>query len=177
MEILFKRIRENATIPTKATELSGGWDVTVSEIEKKADDFYICKLGWEAALPVGYKLTLVPRSSLTNTKWILQNSPGLGDSDYRGEYQFRFRAIPEILNIQDICSTHSDESSFRVCDFVTPTYPNKQDVYLTYPEFPFKVGDRIGQVYLEEVIPICWTEVDTLPTTIRGSGGFGSTGK
>ena len=154
-KILFKRLRENAVLPTRATEFAGGWDVTVSEIEKKSDDFYICKLGWSAAIPAGFKLTLVPRSSITNTKWIMQNSPGLGDSDYRGEYQIRFRAIPSSIE------PSSDND-----------YPT-----LCYPEFSFNVGDRIGQVYLEEVISVVWTEVDELPDTIRGDGGFGSTGK
>lgn len=153
-KILFKRLRENAVLPAQATEFAGGWDVTVSEIEKKSDDFYICKLGWAAAIPTGYKLTLVPRSSITNTNWILQNSPGLGDSDYRGEYQFRFRALP-----------------------VSGKYVIGGTVDFIYPEFPFKVGDRIGQVYLEEVISTVWTEVTELPDSTRGDGGFGSTGK
>ena len=153
-KILFKRLRENAEVPSRATEFAGGWDVTVSEIEKKSDDFYVCKLGWSAAIPAGFKLTLVPRSSITNTKWVMQNSPGLGDSDYRGEYQIRFRAIPE-----------------------TGKYVIGGSVDFVYPEFPFKVGDRIGQVYLEEVISVVWTEVDELPDTVRGDGGFGSTGK
>jgi len=153
-KILFKRLRENVELPRRATEFAGGWDVTVSEIEKKSDDFYVCKLGWSAAIPAGFKLTLVPRSSITNTKWVMQNSPGLGDADYTGEYQFRFRAMPE-----------------------AGKYVIGGAVDFVYPEFPFKVGDRVGQVYLEEVISVVWTEVDELPATERGEGGFGSTGK
>lgn len=151
MRVQIKKLHELATVPSKATDYAGGWDVTCTEIEKKDEDFYVCKLGFAAALPYGYKLTIVPRSSITNTKWIMQNSPGLGDSDYRGEYQMRFRALPE--------STRSPMTSLR------------------YPEFPFKVGDRVGQVYLEEVISIKWEEVDELPDSHRGEGGFGSTGK
>jgi deoxyuridine 5''-triphosphate nucleotidohydrolase (dut) len=37
-------------------------------------------------------------------------------------------------------------------------------------------GDRIAQAYLEKDIPFEWEEVDTLDTTDRGDGGFGSTG-
>jgi dUTP pyrophosphatase len=152
--VKFKKIHADAVLPTKATDFSGGWDVTCTEIEKKADDFYVCKLGFAVALPEGYKLTLVPRSSLTGTKWILQNSPALGDSDYRGEYQLRFRAIP-----------------------VSGKYVIGGTVDFVYPEFPFKVGDRVGQLYIEEVIPVEWDIVTTLPESVRGSGGFGSTGK
>ena len=43
--------------------------------------------------------------------------------------------------------------------------------------FIIKAGDRIGQIILNKVEKIEWQQVDTLPDTIRGEGGFGSTGK
>jgi dUTP pyrophosphatase len=154
MKIKFKRLHPNATIPQQATELSGGWDVTVTEIIKESKDFVICKLGFALEIPKGYKLTLVPRSSLTKTKWILQNSPGLGDADYTGEYQYRFRGLPFDLEL------NHDSSAAMII----------------YDDFPYKVGDRVGQLYLEEVIPIEWEVTEDLSDTERGSGGFGSTG-
>ena len=156
MKIRIKKLHPNATIPVRADEFCGGWDVTCTEIIKESDDFYICKLGL-AMQPESpnYKITLVPRSSLTKTKWIQQNSPGLGDYSYTGEYQYRFRALPE--NWKEGLAGYSND-------------------HFIYPEFPFKVGDRIGQIYLEEVIPIEWVD-DDLVETERGEGGFGSTGK
>ena len=43
---------------------------------------------------------------------------------------------------------------------------------------PFTItrGMRIAQAVLAPVIRIAWQEVDTLPETTRGTGGFGSTG-
>ena len=38
-------------------------------------------------------------------------------------------------------------------------------------------GDRIAQMILTPVLKIEFEEVNELPETIRGSGGFGSTGK
>ena len=38
-------------------------------------------------------------------------------------------------------------------------------------------GDRIAQMILSPVIKIKLEETDRLPETIRGEGGFGSTGK
>lgn len=153
MRVKFKRLHPESKIPKKATEFAGGWDVTVTEIEQKEKDLVICKLGFALEIQTGYKLTLVPRSSLTKTKWILQNSPGLGDSDFRNEYQYRFRALPNELGF------------------------NMEDGYfIKYPEFPFKVGDRIGQIYIEEVIPIEFIEVDELSDSNR-LGGYGSTGR
>lgn len=144
MKIQIKRLDKNAVIPKQATEFSGGWDVTVIRIEKESEDLVVCYLGFALGISKGFKATFVPRSSLTKTNWILQNSPALGDSDYTGEYQLRFRALYD---------------KFK------------------YLYFPYNVGDRVGQMYIEEVIPIEWEEVEELEQTKRSDGGFGSTGK
>lgn len=163
MKIRIKKLHPGAKIPTRSDEFCGGWDVTCTEIIKESDDFYICKLGL-AMQPESpdYKITLVPRSSLTKTKWIQQNSPGLGDYSFTGEYQYRFRALPEKFIVAVEQAMHFGEPQIKT--------------KIVYPEFPFKVGDRIGQIYLEEVIPIEFVE-DELVETTRGSGGFGSTGR
>ena len=44
-------------------------------------------------------------------------------------------------------------------------------------EFEVNNNDRIAQMVLMPVLKIEFEEVDELPETIRGSGGFGSTGK
>jgi dUTP pyrophosphatase len=165
MKIKFKKINPNAIEPKQITEFAGGWDVVCTEIIKVSENFVICNLGYSLQPPNKYKITLVPRSSLTKTNWIMQNSPGLGDSDYLGEYSFRFRAIPVGIK-KNIITKHE---SFGV------SYEEEKYVF-EYPEFPYSVGDRIGQIYLEAVIPIEFELVDELVETKRGSGGFGSTG-
>ncbi len=40
-----------------------------------------------------------------------------------------------------------------------------------------KNNDRIAQMVLTPVLKVDFEEVDSLPDTLRGSGGFGSTGK
>lgn len=42
---------------------------------------------------------------------------------------------------------------------------------------PYKVGDRIAQFCIEEVIPIEFMEVEELSKTERGEGGYGHTGR
>jgi dUTP pyrophosphatase len=37
-------------------------------------------------------------------------------------------------------------------------------------------GDRIAQLVIAPVIQAAWEEAETLETTVRGAGGFGSTG-
>jgi dUTP pyrophosphatase len=45
-----------------------------------------------------------------------------------------------------------------------------------YQEFPYNVGDRVAQIYFEEVLPISFEIVSELEQSERGEGGFGSTG-
>jgi dUTP pyrophosphatase len=42
--------------------------------------------------------------------------------------------------------------------------------------FTIKKGDRIAQMVFKRVIRANWVEVEKLPETVRGEGGFGSTG-
>ncbi|MAK61215.1 MAG: dUTP diphosphatase [Ponticaulis sp.] len=44
---------------------------------------------------------------------------------------------------------------------------------------PFEIvrGERVAQLVMAPVTQGIWASVDTLPTTDRGEGGFGSTGK
>ena len=44
-------------------------------------------------------------------------------------------------------------------------------------DFIINNGDRIAQMVLVPIIKMEFEEVDSLPETIRGQGGFGSTGK
>lgn len=50
--------------------------------------------------------------------------------------------------------------------------------YHLFPDMPiYKVGERIGQIKIGLTYPIRFVEVDELEGTMRGAGGFGSTGK
>ena len=44
-------------------------------------------------------------------------------------------------------------------------------------DFEVKRGERVAQLILAPVIQAAWQEVEELDDTVRGSGGFGSTGR
>ena len=46
----------------------------------------------------------------------------------------------------------------------------------THIEFPYKVGDRVGQIVFMNKLQIVLTKQNTISTTDRNDGGFGSTG-
>lgn len=50
--------------------------------------------------------------------------------------------------------------------------------YHVLPDMPkYNVGDRVAQICLGKTENIEFEEVDELSETVRGTGGFGSTGK
>ena len=50
-------------------------------------------------------------------------------------------------------------------------------VNLSNEEFSIKDGERIAQLVIAKHATNCWELVENLSDTIRGEGGFGSTGK
>jgi len=157
MVIKFKRLNSKAVIPNIMTLGAACLDVVATEIIQNIN-YVTVKLGFATEIPEGFKVVMSPRSSFTQKGWVLQNSPCQIDSDYRGEWMLKFEAIP--------WTSHLGWSEF-----------SGQSISFKYPPFPYKVGDRVAQVWLEKVIPIEFEEVDELSSTERGGGGFGSTNK
>ncbi len=156
MKIYIKKLHPLATIPKQGTLFAGGWDVTLTDIEYEGD-LTVAKLGFALQIPAGYRLMIQPRGSFTKTRWIMQNTPGLGDADFFGEYKLKFRPIPISV------------------DFTTTLA--RPVPFLTYDPFPFKIGERIAQCYLEKVIPIEFEEVEQLNKIgSRDDAGYGTTG-
>ena len=151
---------EGGKLPQKMTEGAACHDVFAREIVKESDDFYIVMLGFACTPPEGYKLCLVPRSSLTKTHWVMQNSPGQGDYDFFDEYKMKFRAIP--IEVEEN-TVHS------------PGVGCYKEYKLVYPDFPYKVGDRVGQIFLQKVENIEFEIVDKIEQSTNRTGGFGST--
>lgn len=156
MKVKIQLRHELAQLPKQASELAGGWDVTCTEIIQESPNYVRCKIGLSIQPPANTKIMCHARSSITKTNWFLANGVGLADSDYLGEYEFRFRCLPDtyILEVPGKTVNHH---------------------YCRYEDFPYEVGDRIGQIYLEEVIPMEFEIADLLEPTTRGEGGFGST--
>ena len=44
-------------------------------------------------------------------------------------------------------------------------------------DFVIRRGERIAQLVIAPVVQAAWTEVESLDETVRGAGGFGSTGR
>jgi deoxyuridine 5'-triphosphate nucleotidohydrolase len=150
LKIKLQKLTEDARMPIKGSEHAAAYDVYAHSITSKEDGKVVVGLGFKTEIPKGYKGIIVPRSNLTKFFWILNNSYGVIDSDYRGEWMAVFTSIPVLIN------TH--------------------DVHVGTTSFPYNVGDRVAQIYFEEVLPISFDVVPELEVSERGEGGFGSTG-
>lgn len=163
MRVKFKRLRENAKLPTKAHDDDFCYDVYACDCEEVAPNVYKYPLGfalqigeWEglsipdnrmnmfASVWQNHKTNLSidfrPRSSVWKTGMVLCNSCGTVDRGYTGEISAFF--------------------------------------YHVMPNMPkYEPGDRVAQMKIGLTVPIEFIEVKELNDTDRGDGGFGSTGK
>jgi dUTP pyrophosphatase len=159
-KLKFFKLKEQAELPSLATDGSVGYDLTCIELLKVTNDVVFLGTGLAVVPPEGYHTELVPRSSISkfvieqgNFKIGLQmaNSFGLVDSDYRGDLIFAFRLTGDFSRL--------DELSRNLVISKIKT------------QLPAKLGQLIvRKSELPEV-----EEIFELPTTVRGAGGFGST--
>jgi len=143
LKIKLQKVTEDARMPIKGSEQAAAYDVYAHSITDKGGYKMCVGLGFKTEIPRGYKGIIVPRSNLTKFNWVLNNSYGVIDSDYRGEWMAIFTPI---INGGAV------------------------------PEFPYGIGDRVAQIYFEEVLPVSFDVVPELEASERGEGGFGSTG-
>jgi len=141
LKVKFKKLYADTKLPVKGSLDAACFDVYAHSAERDYEGLLTYKLGFSTEIPQGWMAVIVPRSNISKQKWMLGNSLGIIDSDYRGEWMIKLRAIG-----------HS------------------------YGPAPYKIGDRVAQVYFQKVVDVEFEEVDNLSDTERGSGGFGSTG-
>ena len=154
IKLLIKRLTNDAILPTQAHDTDAGYDVYAASnglyvYSKSKPELYLYtefRTGIAVSPEFGYHLEIVPRSSLTNKNYLLKNSIGIIDNDYRGEICFRFYEP-------------------QVALFLSENYPT------------YEKGDKIGQIIIRKTIYANIEEVESLPDTQRGIGGFGSSDK
>ena len=96
-KIRFKKKDEQAKLPVKGSLDAACFDVFAHSVKIERPNKMIIGLGFSTEIPVGYKGVVVPRSSLSKTSWILANSIGIIDADYRGEWMIVFKCLGEMI--------------------------------------------------------------------------------
>lgn len=134
-----KLLSFDAKVPTRATELSAGLDLSsIEDTIVPANKWIAIPTGISIQIPKDCYARVAPRSGLA-FKHGIQVGAGVVDSDYTGE-------------IKVILFNHGSS------------------------DFEVKKGDRIAQLIFEKIYTDYFIEVEELDDTVRGEGGFGSTG-
>lgn len=168
MKVKFEALHNGFVTPKKGTPFAAGWDLVAcidEPIHLLMGQRVAVPLGFRAEIPEGYSVEIFPRSGLAVKNGItVLNSPGLIDSDYRGEWH----AI--LIYASNVVVKHVD------FDDKQPHLPARW--VPTYASAPFTItpGMKVCQMVLRKVedmeVELGTVDVDTA----RGAGGFGSTG-
>jgi dUTP pyrophosphatase len=86
-ELPFKKLRDDAVVPSRAYDGDAGLDLTACErVELAPGERAMVGTGLAVAIPPGHAGFVQPRSGLASRHGItIVNTPGLVDSGYRGE--------------------------------------------------------------------------------------------
>lgn len=190
-QVGFKRLTEDAVLPTKAFPTDSGWDLTASEdIIVEPGETVVVKTGIAVELPAGYEATVRPRSGVT-AKTKLRVQLGTIDNGYGGEIGVIvdnvYQANLQLISVKDIyegteeagiLSEHSpvyktlsggevDISEYRGNGI---SYESTVGTYL------IRKGDRIAQLVITRLPEVTAVEISELGESDRGGKGFGSSG-
>ena len=128
-------------MPTKGTSQSGAYDIYMPAPGIVGNYPKMFGLGFAAEVPAGHVALLLPRSSAGAKHGLeLNNTCGVIDSDYRGEWRAMLRT--------------------KGADM-----------------FGWKTGERVLQFLIVPVTQVTLELVDSVSETVRGTGGFGSSGQ
>lgn len=98
IKIKAKKIRPNASLPSKQSLGDAGYDIAASHIEETDTQVKIYT-GISVEPPIGIYLELFPRSSVVKKGLSLANSVGIIDNSYRGEIIAIFNKLPNYKGI------------------------------------------------------------------------------
>lgn len=166
VEIPVEICRENAKLPTYATNGSGAMDIYSSEeVTLQPGECKIVPIGIKVAIPHGYGLLIQPRSGLSRKiKLRIPNTPGLIDEDYHEE----IGVIVENTNIRV-----KDVDIYEPSDHI--------ELVKEYGSLiTIGAGERFAQMRLVEIPRIKWKEVNSLGTFSADEDhgkGFGHSGQ
>lgn len=193
LNIKFKKLNENAVIPSYAHYGDVGMDFTAISVEYDEKlDMYVYHTGLAFESDFHYGQFLFPRSSNRKTDAYLCNSVGIADSAiYRGEILFCYKNRDSINTVAEskanaammeyytTCNVEQNNLQFWIRKGIEIYNDTKEKVYNEAKELkyaPYKVGDKIGQMVMLTYPNVNLIECEELSSSDRGVNGFGSTG-
>ena len=171
MKVKFKKLRENAKLPTKAHDDDFCYDVYACDCEEVAPNVYKYPLGF--ALQIDNDTSVIIEEKLKATEdFQIEFLEPIFRHTEQAIISFDFRPRSSIwktgMVLCNSCGTIDRGYTGEVCLFF----------YHVMPDMPkYEPGDRVAQMKIGFTVPIEFVDVEELEKTERGDGGFGSTGK
>lgn len=89
----FKKLTSTAKLPVKGSSSAACYDVYATSLRLDDQGMITYGLGFATEIPEGWRGVIVPRSNLAKHKWVMANSVGIVDSDYRGEWMVKMKSV------------------------------------------------------------------------------------
>lgn len=93
----FKKLHADAKLPVKGSTSAACYDVYATSVELDENRIVTYGLGFATQIPEGWRAVIVPRSNISKHPWVLANSIGIVDSDYRGEWMVKFKCVSQFI--------------------------------------------------------------------------------
>ena len=173
MKVKFKKLRENAKLPTKNYEGDFCYDVYACDCIEVSPGVYKYPLGFAVQIEEGEQIYLETGTKQNELfgSGFLGMGPNLNIKQ-TAILSLDFRPRSSIyktgMSLCNACGTVDRNYTGEVCAFF---YHVKTDL----PKY--EAGERVAQMKIGLTVPIEFVEVEELNETDRGAGGFGSTGK
>ena len=168
LNVRIKRLNSEAVIPKYAHEGDAGVDlVAVEDVIVEPGATVLVSTGLSFEIPPGYEMQIRPRSGVT-LKTKLRVQLGTIDSGYRGEV----KVIVDNIRIDEECVGGGLDT---IDGEIVPCSEYGLD-YVNTNSYIIRKNDRIAQAVFAPVETCNFIDADKLAETMRGAGGFGSTG-
>lgn len=131
MKIKFKKLTENAVVPTMQHATDAGFDLTATSVEYDKYGALVCGTGIAMEIPIGYVGLVFPRSSVSKTDLTLTNCVGVIDAGYRGEITAKFKRAMHF-------GQNAQSETYKVGDRCA------QLIILPYPQIEFEEADTLS---------------------------------
>ena len=89
----FKKLKATAKLPIKGSLSAACYDVYATSMSLDDTGMLTYGLGFSTEIPEGWRGVIIPRSNLAKHRWVLSNSIGIVDSDYRGEWLVKMKSV------------------------------------------------------------------------------------
>ncbi len=127
VEVKVKKVHKDAQLPKIATQGSACFDLhCVEDFVMSNGCFFKARTGLVFEIPTGFCIEVLPRSGMGARGIIIPNSPGIIDSDYRGEVMVMLYGL--FIKSHEIFTKGSRIAQCRIVPVTSLTFKEVSEV-------------------------------------------------